>query len=204
MNRRKIDNIPEDENKDFENDYASEVQKQIDSLNNSPLSDETEISKLVNSDAVKKSVIINLMSQCDDYGENLDLALNKAYEFTLEEYVERLRDHKQLFEHALIVQTDECEISIAMGIPVDMLQRVCFLEYGQSFDKIKKKFQSIGRIMLRYSQMKLADRYPVMATWLGRQYLNQKERVEKGNTSRTDKQIVERVQEILNINLDLD
>ena len=61
---------------------------------------------------------------------------------------------------------------------VDTLCRWCKREYGVTFAEIYKTKSEKGRIALRRYQFKLAEKYPAMAIFLGKQYLGQRDNVD--------------------------
>lgn len=50
--------------------------------------------------------------------------------------------------------------------------------YGQTFSEVSRIKRGLGKASLRRSQWKLAEKNPTMAIWLGKQYLDQKDKVE--------------------------
>ena len=90
-------------------------------------------------------------------------------------------DYDTVMKLASIQCTQE-EIANFLDISVRSLQR------DKEFCRIYKKGMDSGKMSLRRKQFKLADKYPAMAIFLGKQYL--------GQSDRTDTQI--------NINEDTD
>lgn len=64
------------------------------------------------------------------------------------------------------------EIATFLGISVRTLQR------DEEFCRVYKKGTEKGKISLRRTQFKLAERNPAMAIFLGKQYLGQTDKVE--------------------------
>lgn len=59
---------------------------------------------------------------------------------------------------------------------VDTLSRWCVRTFGQNFQEFFKNNGGIMlKIKLRQNQLKLSEKHPVMAIWLGKQYLGQKD-----------------------------
>ena len=80
---------------------------------------------------------------------------------------------------ASIMCTQE-EIATFLGCSVDTLQR------DDTFCGIYKKGQETGKMSLRRTQFKLAEKNPTMAIWLGKQYLKQRDNIDikSENTNR--------------------
>jgi len=72
------------------------------------------------------------------------------------------------------------ECSAFMGIPASTLQE------RPDFRSAYEKGQENGKISLRRSQFKLAERNPTMAIWLGKQYLGQREPIINENNETID------------------
>lgn len=72
------------------------------------------------------------------------------------------------------------------GCSVDTIERWCKREYGESFAEVSKKKREYGKISLRRSQFKLAEKSPAMAIFLGKNYLGQKDVVEQTITQIED------------------
>lgn len=84
------------------------------------------------------------------------------------------------------IQCTQQEIASFLGCSVDTLQR------DETFCGIYKKGMDSGKMSLRRTQFRLAEKNPTMALWLGKQYLGQKDNIEVEST-----QLV-KVQELLN------
>ena len=80
-------------------------------------------------------------------------------------------NYRQVETLASIFCTQE-EIASVLDISVRTLQR------DEEFCRIYKKGQDMAKSSLRRMQYKLADKNPTMAIWLGKQYLNQRDRQE--------------------------
>lgn len=70
------------------------------------------------------------------------------------------------------------EICSFFGVSFNTLQRWCKQEYGITFGEIYQQKSDMGKISLRRTQMRLADRSVPMAIFLGKQYLGQTDEVE--------------------------
>ena len=84
-------------------------------------------------------------------------------------------DYDVVLKLASIMCTQE-EIASFLGISVKTLQR------DDEFSRIYKEGQGKGKISLRRSQFKIAERNASMAIWLGKQYLGQRDSFEYDST----------------------
>lgn len=82
----------------------------------------------------------------------------------------------QTVEKLANIQCTQEEIANFLEISVRTLQR------DEEFCRIYKKGQDNGKMSLRRTQFKLADKNPTMAIWLGKQYLRQKDNLEVEGT----------------------
>ena len=93
---------------------------------------------------------------------------------------------QDMFEKMCSYQCTEEEICGMFGISVDTLERWCKLTYKATFAEVFKEKRQKGKMSLRRSQFKLAEKNATMAIWLGKQYLDQRDKditdaVEKTN-----------------------
>ena len=84
-------------------------------------------------------------------------------------------DYDMVMKLSSIMCTQE-EIANVLGLSVKTLQR------DEEFSRIYKEGQSKGKISLRRSQFKIAERNSSMAIWLGKQYLGQRDTFEHDST----------------------
>lgn len=96
----------------------------------------------------------------------------------------RIEINKEEFEKLCALLCSEEEIASWFDVSVDTLCRWCKREYGVTFAEIYKTKSEKGRIALRRYQFKLAEKYPAMAIFLGKQYLGQRDNVD--NTEGVD------------------
>ena len=61
----------------------------------------------------------------------------------------------------------------------DTIERWCKRELKDSFAEIYKKYSANGKITLRRNQFKLSEKNAAMAIFLGKNYLNQTDRIEE-------------------------
>ena len=88
-------------------------------------------------------------------------------------------DQKQ-FENLCGLQCTLEEICGWFGVTDKTLNSWCKRTYSKSFSEVFRQKRSTGKISLRRSQWKLAEKNANMAIWLGKQYLGQKDIVEVG------------------------
>lgn len=75
------------------------------------------------------------------------------------------------------LQCTEEEIAQFLGISVDTLGRACQRDQKMSFAEYFGQKRGLGRVSLRRAQWQLAQKgNPTMLIWLGKQYLNQRDR----------------------------
>lgn len=86
---------------------------------------------------------------------------------------------KNMFEKLCGIQCTEKEICSCFGCCEDTLNSWCKRTYKKTFSDIYKEKAVMGRISLRRSQFKLAEKNANMAIWLGKQYLDQREPMEE-------------------------
>ena len=80
---------------------------------------------------------------------------------------------KNFFENLCALQCTLQEIASAFDCSEDTIERWCERTYGTGFAEVFKQKRGRGKISLRRSQFKLAEKNAAMAIWLGRQYLGQ-------------------------------
>ena len=83
-------------------------------------------------------------------------------------------DQKQ-FENLCGLQCTLEEICGWFGVTDKTLNSWCKRTYSESFSEVFRQKRSTGKISLRRSQWKLAEKNANMAIWLGKQYLGQKD-----------------------------
>lgn len=87
-------------------------------------------------------------------------------------------DQKQ-FENLCALQCTLEEICGWFGVTDKTLNGWCKRTYHASFSEVFKQKRAKGKISLRRSQWRLAEKSAAMAIWLGKQYLGQKESAEE-------------------------
>lgn len=83
-------------------------------------------------------------------------------------------DQKQ-FENLCGLQCTLEEICGWFGCCTDTLEAWCKRTYKQDFSEVFRQKRGLGKISLRRSQWRLAEKNANMAIWLGKQYLDQKD-----------------------------
>lgn len=90
----------------------------------------------------------------------------------------QIKIDKNQFENLCKMQCTETEIMSWFDVSKDTLIRWCKNEYGTDFATIYAQKKEGGKIALRRYQLQQAEKNPTMAIWLGKQYLNQRDRQE--------------------------
>ena len=96
---------------------------------------------------------------------------------------------KEQFEKLCNIQCTGEEIASWFGCSIDTLNDWCKANYeGQTFSKVFSQKAACGRISLRRSQWQKAvkETNTSMLIWLGKQYLNQVDKVENTNTEKVE------------------
>ena len=81
-------------------------------------------------------------------------------------------DRKQ-FENLCNIQCTLEEIAGWFRCSDSTIKRWCHDTYGESFERVYKKYSKDGKISLRRYQFQLAKKSATMAIWLGKQMLGQ-------------------------------
>lgn len=85
---------------------------------------------------------------------------------------------QEQFEKLCEMQCTQEEICNWYNVTDKTLTRWCKETYGSAFSEVFKQKRGRGKISLRRIQWQLAQNSVPMAIWLGKQYLNQRERVD--------------------------
>ena len=101
---------------------------------------------------------------------------------------------KKQFENLCGLQCTKEEICAWFDITDKTLDAWCKRTYRQSFSVIFAQKRGKGKISLRRSQFRLAEKNANMAIWLGKQYLDQKDNVE--DTMSVSMDILQHIKEI--------
>lgn len=91
------------------------------------------------------------------------------------------------------------EIAEFFGVSEDTIETWCKNTYNETFSEVYKKKCSKGNISLRRLQMKSAEKGNVtMQIWLGKQHLNQKEKVEEDTDNTKTNQNITNIATLIN------
>ncbi len=82
---------------------------------------------------------------------------------------------QEQFEKLCSYQCTKVEICDFFHVSDKTLDAWVKRTYGESFSEVFAKKRSLGKISLRRSQFKLAEKNAAMAIWLGKQYLGQRD-----------------------------
>jgi len=108
------------------------------------------------------------------------------------------RIDKDQFEKLCGIQCTEQEIASFFDCDISTLSRWCKQTYACTFEDISKKKASIGKISLRRTQWKQAERSERMAIWLGKQYLGQTDKME-ATVAQIDDSQRQAIEDFLNV-----
>lgn len=100
------------------------------------------------------------------------------------------------FEKLCGLQCTKEEIASWFNCSEDTIERFCKKEYGETFAVVYAQKRKKGKISLRRTQWKLAEKSPAMAIFLGKQYLDQSDKVET-KISNIDEKTREAVSELV-------
>ena len=78
------------------------------------------------------------------------------------------------------------EIKAFFNTSEKKLNDFCWQNYGAYFSKVYDTLLECGKISLRRKQLKMADKSAPMAIFLGKNYLGQKEQIEKAATQKIE------------------
>jgi len=96
---------------------------------------------------------------------------------------------QKTFEQLCGIQCTEQEISAFFDVSDRTLEKWCKDTYGTTFFDIFQQKRGLGKISLRRTQWKLAEKSNAMAIWLGKQYLDQREPGVKVDINADDDQV---------------
>ena len=82
---------------------------------------------------------------------------------------------KRLFENLCALQCDINEIANCLECDNKTLENWCKREYGKNFSEVFEEKRARGKVSLRRTQWKLAEKSPAMAIFLGKNYLGQRD-----------------------------
>jgi hypothetical protein len=85
----------------------------------------------------------------------------------------------QLFENLCSIFCTQAEICEIMGVDDMTLRAWVERHYKEVYSVVYKKKAGMGKMSLRRAQLKMAQNNPTMAIWLGKQFLNQVDRIEE-------------------------
>lgn len=96
--------------------------------------------------------------------------------------------NQQQFENLCALQCTRDEVCGFFNVTDKTLDSWCNRTYGSGFSAVFKEKRVGGKISLRRSQFRLAEKNANMAIWLGKQYLDQKDeqRMEIADDARID------------------
>ena len=93
----------------------------------------------------------------------------------------RKKISKDDFEKLCSFQCTKLEICGHLDVTDCTLEKWCKETYGKGFSEVFALKRSKGKISLRRAQFQMALTNPTMAIWLGKQYLDQRDKQETVN-----------------------
>lgn len=109
------------------------------------------------------------------------------------------RPHKEIdqknFESLCGLQCTLEEICGFFNVTDKTLDSWCKRTYGSSFSEVFKQKRGTGKISLRRSQFRLAEKNANMAIWLGKQYLGQSDTISIKDSEKEDDPITRSIKE---------
>ena len=79
------------------------------------------------------------------------------------------------FESLCAIQCTREEICAVLNVSDKTLDRWCQNTYGKYFSAIFAEKRQLGKVSLRRSQWRMAEKDKTMSIWLGKQYLGQRD-----------------------------
>lgn len=99
----------------------------------------------------------------------------------------RIEIDEDQFKKLCAIQCTLEEIASWFKCSTDTIERWCIRKLKMSFADAFKIHSADGKISLRRTQFKMAEKSPAMAIFLGKQYLGQKDHFEYVDTSANEK-----------------
>jgi hypothetical protein len=87
-------------------------------------------------------------------------------------------DQWREFEQLCALQCTKIEITEWFGIEDDTLEKLLKEHYGKGFSEVFAQKRTKGLVSLRRRQFQLAETYPALAIFLGKNYLGQADKQE--------------------------
>lgn len=103
---------------------------------------------------------------------------------------------KKQFENLCGLQCTKEEICGFFEVTDKTLENWCRRTYKAGFSEVFRQKRGKGKISLRRSQFRLAEKNANMAIWLGKQYLGQRDSVDEEADNEATKRIDEMIQAI--------
>lgn len=103
---------------------------------------------------------------------------------------------KKQFENLCGLQCTKEEICGFFEVTDKTLENWCKRTYKAGFSEVFRQKRGKGKISLRRSQFRLAEKNANMAIWLGKQYLGQRDSVDEEADNEATKKIDEMIQAI--------
>jgi len=99
--------------------------------------------------------------------------------------------NQEEFEKLCGLQCTKAEICDWFSVTDKTLESWCKRTYKKGFSEIFSEKRSKGKISLRRTQFKLAEKSPAMAIFLGKNYLGQSDKIQYENTDTANGQLAD-------------
>ena len=104
---------------------------------------------------------------------------------------------KVQFEKLCALQCTEEEICGFLDVTDKTLEKWCQKEYKAHFSEVFRQKRGVGKVSLRRSQWRLAEKNANMAIWLGKQYLEQRDMPTQDSTTEAQNNDVQTLADLL-------
>lgn len=104
---------------------------------------------------------------------------------------------KVQFEKLCALQCTEEEICGFLDVTDKTLEKWCQKEYKAHFSEVFRQKRGVGKVSLRRSQWRLAEKNANMAIWLGKQCLGQKDMPTQDSTTEAQNNDVQTLADLL-------
>ena len=98
----------------------------------------------------------------------------------------RKKIDQKIFEGLCGIQCTQQEILAVLDVDFKTLNKWCKETYDEPLAVVQKKKSEVGKSSLRRTQFRLAERSSGMAIWLGKQYLDQVDKLETRTVTEDD------------------
>lgn len=109
----------------------------------------------------------------------------------------RIEINVEQFKKLCSMQCTLDEIAGFFDCSPDTIENFCKSKFKARFSDIYKRFSQTGKVSLRRTQFKLAEKNANMAIWLGKQYLGQRDNIDISANKMEDDPMTKAIKESL-------